>query len=152
MASPETLALFISRWSAAQSAERANYQLFLSELCDELGVPRPDPASDDSVNNAYVFERAVTFHHRGTDKTTTGRIDLDKRSCFVLEAKQYATGKSAAEVAEATLALELDNAAPKSAKIARDTAAWDDAMFKALGQAENYARAGPGDTKGTYVR
>ena len=87
-------AAFIARWSAAQAAERANYALFLSELCDLLGVPRPDPATDDSAHNAYVFERAVTFHHRGSAKTTTGRIDLYKRACFVLEAKQYASAKT----------------------------------------------------------
>lgn len=58
------MAAFAQRWSAAQAAERANYQLFLSELCDMLGVPRPDPATDDTAHNAYVFERAVTFHHR----------------------------------------------------------------------------------------
>jgi hypothetical protein len=32
--SEAVVAAFIARWSAAQSAERANYALFLSELCD----------------------------------------------------------------------------------------------------------------------
>lgn len=33
---------FITRWTAREGgAERANYQMFLSELCDVLGVPRP---------------------------------------------------------------------------------------------------------------
>ncbi|HEY9249411.1 MAG TPA: type IIL restriction-modification enzyme MmeI, partial [Rariglobus sp.] len=81
------IAHFITRWSEAEAAERANYVLFLSELCDLLGVPRPDPAGPDTETNAYVFERAVTFHHRGSTKTSTGRIDLYKRDCFVLEAK-----------------------------------------------------------------
>lgn len=81
---------FIARWSHAQSAERANYALFLTELCDILDVPHPDPAGSDTENNAYVFERAVPLHQRD-GKTTTGRIDLYKRGCFVLEAKQYAT-------------------------------------------------------------
>ena len=88
--SPAAVAKFIARWSHAEAAERANYVLFLSELCDLLGVPRPDPAGPDTETNAYVFERAVTFHHRGSTKTTTGRIDLYRRDCFVLEAKQYA--------------------------------------------------------------
>jgi hypothetical protein len=35
--------LFIDRWKNSGAAKRANYQLFLSELCDVLGVPRPDP-------------------------------------------------------------------------------------------------------------
>jgi hypothetical protein len=36
---------FIARWQASGAAERANYQLFLSELCDMLDAPRPDPAT-----------------------------------------------------------------------------------------------------------
>ena len=116
---PDLAAAFIQRWSGASSAERANYALFLSELCDVLEVPRPEPATDESANNAYVFERAVNFHHRGSDKTTTGRIDLYKRGCFVLEAKQYATVKDES----ADLALDLGDTSPKSTRIARGTAA-----------------------------
>ena len=52
---------FITRWPAASGSERANYQLFVTELCDLLGCPKPDPASDDTRENAYVFERRVTF-------------------------------------------------------------------------------------------
>ena len=36
---------FLQRWSTSGAAERANYRLFLSELCDVLGVPRPQPTS-----------------------------------------------------------------------------------------------------------
>jgi hypothetical protein len=36
---------FIQRWGKSAGAERANYQLFLAELCDALAVPRPDPRS-----------------------------------------------------------------------------------------------------------
>jgi hypothetical protein len=79
--------LFIDRWKNSGAAERANYQLFLSELCDVLGVPRPDPTTPDDAENAYVFERSVTFHYPD-GSTSTGRIDLYKRGCFVLEAKQ----------------------------------------------------------------
>ena len=35
---------FIARWSASAAAERANKDLFLTELCDVLGVDRPDDA------------------------------------------------------------------------------------------------------------
>jgi type II restriction/modification system DNA methylase subunit YeeA len=138
-ASEATVATFISRWSRAEAAERANYVLFLSELCDLLGVPRPDPAGPATEPNAYVFERAVTFHHRGSTKTTTGRIDLYKRDCFVLEAKQYASAK--AEPTE--LSFDLTDDAPKSAKITRGSAAWDRAMLEALSQADRYARSLP---------
>jgi hypothetical protein len=44
-------------------SERANYQLFITELCALLGVPLPDPARDDTRDNAYVFERRVVFNH-----------------------------------------------------------------------------------------
>lgn len=54
---------FIARWDAAGGSERANYQLFVNELCELLGVPTPDPARDDTRDNAYVFERRVTFQH-----------------------------------------------------------------------------------------
>lgn len=58
-------------------------QLFLSELCDVLDVPRPAPQVADDALNAYVFEKPAPLPH-GTSR----RIDLYKRGCFVLEAKQ----------------------------------------------------------------
>ena len=86
---------FINRWLRSAASERANYQLFLSELCDVLNVSRPNPAGPDHAKNAYVFERGVVFHH-GDGTQTTGSIDLYKRECFVLEAKQGSDQKSAA--------------------------------------------------------
>jgi hypothetical protein len=85
--SPTSVQDFIKRWKESGAAERANYQLFLSELTDLLEVPRPQPAQADDEQNAYVFERAVIFNN-GDGTTSTGRIDLYKRGCFVLEAKQ----------------------------------------------------------------
>lgn len=78
---------FESRWRKSGGAERANYGLFLQDFCDLLGVPRPDPTTDNPAQDAYVLERAVTFDDGG-GKQTTGRIDLYKRGCFVLETKQ----------------------------------------------------------------
>ena len=46
---------FITRWQNSGAAERANYVLFLSELCDYLEVPRPNPAVTDDSENNYVF-------------------------------------------------------------------------------------------------
>lgn len=37
---------FITRWKASGASERANYQLFLTELCELLGVEKPQPATD----------------------------------------------------------------------------------------------------------
>jgi hypothetical protein len=75
---------FISRWTTGGGGqERANYAPFLSELCDALEVPRPDPASHDTALNAYVFERAVTFREPD-GSNARGRIDLYRRGSFVL--------------------------------------------------------------------
>ena len=87
---PDPVAQFIARWSDTERAERANKDLFLTELCDLLELPHPDPAGPDSAENAYVFERAVPLHH-SDGRVTVGKIDLYRRTCFVLEAKQTAT-------------------------------------------------------------
>ena len=107
---------FISRWKDTDGSERANYQLFLTELCALLELPLPDPASQDTENNAYVFERRVVIQQPdGTQNN--GFIDLYKRNSFVLEAKQ--SGKRL------------------------DSSGWDKAMLKAHNQADQYARALP---------
>ena len=131
---------FVARWRGAQGAERANYQLFLSELCDVLDLPRPDPAGDDASKNAYCFERYVEFL-QPVDGQKSGRIDLYKRGAFVLEAKQYRDQKVQTDL---DLAAETDKAR-KSAAPVRGTTRWDDAMLKARVQAERYARALPAD-------
>lgn len=128
---------FVERWKDSGAAERANYQLFLSELCDFLEVPRPQPALPDVSRNAYVFERSVHFHN-GDGTTSIGRIDLYKRGCFVLEAKQ-----GSFQPHETQLALLTAPAHPRRSTAIRGTRAWDGAMESARGQAEQYARALP---------
>src|SRR5690242_10876903 len=87
-ANSSTVDAFIARWQGREGGqERANYQLFLSELCDVLGVPRPDPAGATTEANDYVFERVVR-EAQGDGGYSNRRIDLYKRGCFVLEAKQ----------------------------------------------------------------
>ncbi len=77
-ATTEAVERFITRWQMAGGSERANYQLFLTELGALLDLPHPDPASDDTRDNAYVFERRVHFKHGdGTD--SFGFIDLYRR-------------------------------------------------------------------------
>lgn len=112
----EAIDAFITRWSAAGGSERANYQLFLTELTELLGLPRPDPAGADTADNAYVFERRVIFAH-GDGSNSNGFIDLYRRGAFVCEAKQ--TGE------------------------ALGSGKWDNSMLRARGQAEGYARALP---------
>lgn len=82
----EAIAAFIGRWQAADGRERANYQLFLTELAALLGVPLPEPATAEDAHNAYVFERRVGFRH-GDGSQSWGYIDLYRRGAFVLEAK-----------------------------------------------------------------
>jgi len=94
--STSTIDGFFRRWESSGAAERANYSMFLNELCDLLDVPRPDPAGPDDEKNAYVFERAVPFPNPD-GSTTVKRIDLYKRDCFVLEAKQGSDRVEAAE-------------------------------------------------------
>lgn len=84
----EKVEAFIQRWQGQDGGqERANYALFLTELCDLLGLPHADPASAAHENNDYVFERAVKEVARD-GSSSQKRIDLYKRNCFVLEAKQ----------------------------------------------------------------
>ncbi len=106
---------FITRWQSASGSERANYQLFVHELCTLLELPTPDPAREDTRDNAYVFERRITFRH-GDGTESPGFIDCYRRATFVLEAKKVkqAGGRG-----------------------------FDDALLRARGQAEQYARALP---------
>src|SRR6476646_6619133 len=78
---------FIARWAGQEGGqERANYGLFLSDLCDVLAVPRPQPAGDLDRND-YVFERVVK--EKARDGTVASkRIDRYRRDSLILEAKQ----------------------------------------------------------------
>jgi len=128
---------FISRWASSGAAERANYQLFLCELCDVIGVSRPEPAKADSSQNAYVFEHPVLFDD-GFGHTTTKFIDLYRRGAFILEAKQG----SDKETHEDTTGLRPPRRTRRGTAI-RGTQSWDDAMLAARGQAELYAKSLP---------
>ena len=136
LAAPTPTDEFIRRWESSGAVERANYALFLTELCDLLHVPRPEPSRPDDSENGYVFERAVTFQN-GDDSTSPGRIDLYKRGCFVLEAKQ------GSERPEGTGELILPRRPKRRGTAVRGTDGWDDAMLAARGQAEQYVRALP---------
>lgn len=111
-------------------AERANAQPFLAELCDVLGVPRPDPAHGGI--GPYRFERNVT-HHEADGSTSTRRIDLYRRGCFVCEAKQG--GSPHRQTSLFTPASEAEHRAN-----VRNSPAWVRHMQQAKGQAEGYAR------------
>ncbi|MDZ4761695.1 MAG: type IIL restriction-modification enzyme MmeI [Alphaproteobacteria bacterium] len=138
---------FNKRWAGLEGgAERANYVLFLSELCDVLGLPRPEPAGTTTDKNDYVFERAV----RRPDGSS-GRIDLYKRDGFVLEAKQSRQGERTRAGAandkflgQLSLGLtpEIEPAQRGRRSANRN---WDVLMVNARAQAEDYARCLPQD-------
>lgn len=132
---------FAARWQASGGAERANYSLFLAELCDLLGVPRPDVTTDDPTQDAYVLERAVAFDN-GIGKASTKRMDLYKRGCFVLETKQGTTKRDDEAQAERA-ALGLPTTKLRTGHAQRDTARWGQVMLAARQQALNYVRALP---------
>lgn len=130
-----TVDSFIARWDGTAMAERANAQLFLAELCDALGVPRPDPAMGGGGD--YRFEAPVT-HHEADGTTSTRRIDLYRRGRFVCEAKQGGSPYRQAGLFGG--ASETDRRAH-----VRNTPAWARHMQQAKGQAEGYARDLPGE-------
>jgi hypothetical protein len=136
-ATPEQITAFIARWQNSGAAERANYQMFLSELCDIIGVPRPDPTSPDPAKNLYVFDRAITRTHLdGT--TTTNYIDLYKARHFVNETKQgLSADATPEELAKPT--------ATKTGHGKRGSLAFDKALERAYHQARGYITALPAD-------
>ena len=116
MGDDKDAAAFVARWSPVTGSERANYQLFITELCALLGVPPPGPAGEEAGDNAYVFERRVHFAH-GDGSQSFGFADCYKRGAFVLEAKKLKQGAG--------------------------TRGFDEALLRARAQAESYARALP---------
>ena len=144
MAENEALDRFIARWLANEGgAERANFPLFLTELCALLDLPQPEPAAASHHRNDYVFERAVTFHDEA-GKSGHGRIDLYKRGSFVLEAKQSREpgGKKEVVLPPEQTALPGFATAPTRGRRSAQRG-WDVLMRNAREQAEQYARALP---------
>lgn len=125
---------FIERWSRTESAERTNAPPFLIELCDLLGLDRPEPATGS--RGAYRFERGVQHHE--DDRQTTRRIDLYKRGCFILEAKQGASPMPQPE-------LFTPSAETARRQTVRSSVAWNQHMTRALGQARGYVADLPVD-------
>ena len=96
-------------------------------------MPRPNPALADDRSDSYTFEHPVTFRHV-TGSSSVGFVDLYKRGCFVLEAKQ---GSEAAQPS-----LLVDSPRRRGVGV-RGTTGWDEAMLRARNQAEQYAKALP---------
>ena len=130
---------FVAYWSMTSGAERANYQLFLEDFCRVLALPLPGGQMGVASKDNYVFERSVekTFDD-GT--RTTKFIDLYKKGCFVLKAKQSSKRRPKDDPDQ----LDLLGSEPEKAKAGtakRGTAGWDTSMLAALNQAREYAHA-----------
>ena len=89
-----TIDALLKKWVGKEKAgERAEYQQFLVELCQALGVPTP---GDDGAPAAdYRFE-APASSEAVFGRKTTKRIDLYRRDHFILEAKQSQPGAAGA--------------------------------------------------------
>jgi hypothetical protein len=133
---------FIQRWTAREGgAERANYQMFLTELCDVIGVARPDPAGAETHLNDYVFERAVKSGEIDVTASTR-RIDLYRRGAFILEAKQSRLPDKRKAVPG-----QLSIFANEPEQLGRRSVnkGWDVLMKNAFNQARDYAHLLPTD-------
>ena len=92
---PAALHALAEAWAGVTAAERANAQLYVTELCDALGVPRPRGAG-----SGYQFELPIKIGARdGTE--SQGFVDCYKAGHFVLEAKDAAAGASDAALRRA---------------------------------------------------
>ena len=101
---------FILRWSPSSGNEMSNFQAFAIELAQLLDLEAPKPATSDGQNNDYRFERPVDLSHTGKERR--GRIDLYRKGCFVLEAKQG--GERAKPQDKNQLSRLTDQDAPKA--------------------------------------
>ncbi|ANV86319.1 DNA methyltransferase [Picosynechococcus sp. PCC 7117] len=109
---------FIQKWQNSEGNERANYQSFLNDFCEFLGVKKSPPKG--SGNNSYCFDRDVKII-APSGAATTNFIDFYKEGCFVFETKQ---GSNSSNKGHGK----------------RGTAAYRKEMKKAFGQALKYAR------------
>jgi hypothetical protein len=130
---PAAVEPFITRWDGTQRAERANKDMFLTELCAVLELPAPEPATGGL--GPYRFERAVT-HYQEDGSTKPRFIDLYKRGCFVLEAKQGSNQHRQGSL--------FGNETEHRTNV-RGRPGWSSHMLAAKGQAEAYARDLPAE-------
>ena len=132
----ETIEAFIRRWKASGGNEMANFQSFASELVQLLSLEPVKVADAAGQNIDYRFERPVTFTHTGRQRR--GRIDLYRKGCFVLEAKQGSHKPDNTD----QLSLLTEQSAPlQHGHGKRGTGGFDDTILKARSQADEYARA-----------
>ena len=84
---PQSTALraLADRWQAVPAAERANFQSYAIELCDALGIARPQPRG-----SGYEFEFPVTTTDRRTGRDTVNFITIGLLPDRIREAYGFA--------------------------------------------------------------
>ena len=141
----------LKKWLGKEGgSERANYQMFLTELAQALGLPAPDPKG--SGLGDYQFEAPVKSEAALGGKGTS-RVDLYKRNCFILEAKQSqlkpgeALPPDAPEPSPEPVYDLFGNPVGFEKPKGKGPPRYDRLMADARLQAERYALALPGDHK-----
>lgn len=129
---------FIEYWSGRGGSERANYQKFINELCQLIGVTPPEASHAEDERNEYVFEKRVRAMDLEGEDGHYNFIDCYKRRHFVLEAKQ--SNKRMRGTGAAAASGDLFGGALPVKPVPATTAAWDRMMKQARQQAENYAK------------
>ena len=125
---PDRPDAFIARWRESDASERANAQSFLNDLIDLLGEPRPDNAACRAATATSTPSPSRAPEPPAASTSTSAATSSSKPSGRRRAADRPSSRSSPRRRAPA--------AAP-----ARP--AWDDAMVRARGQAEAYARALP---------
>jgi len=93
---------FIARWRHNPLSERAGAQSFFNDLCELLGVEKPNDPDN------YCFERGAVRTGAGVN-AKSGWADVWKRGCFAWENKAPGRDLGAALKQLMTYALALDN-------------------------------------------
>lgn len=133
----EALTALIDSVKASGGSEIANFQPFIERFTEAMGLPKPDFAGEEQIGNDYCFERGV--EHRFDDgRTSRHRIDLYKRDCFIMEAKQSAKRLKSDPFQQELYGTEALAQKPGHAK--RGTRTWDKVMSAARNQGIGYAR------------
>jgi SAM-dependent methyltransferase len=131
---------FVTRWRMSEGAERASFPSFINEFCTLLRMERPQPPTSDREAVAYRFEYPVKLC--GPDGyVTTGRIDLYRKRCFVMEAKQSRLRGAPKEILPAGDTDDDAIGGPRGRRGA--DRGLDVMMLNAKRQAEQYCRALP---------
>ena len=124
----------ITRWTAREGgAERANYQMFQSELCEVIAfrVPiRPEASA-----SAKITSSSAPRPRESEGGAAPRRIDLYKKNAFILEAKQSRLPEKAKAI---PLPLPLPDQQAEERGRRSIVRGWDVMMQNARKQAEFY--------------